>query len=650
MNLIVLALSKPKPSETIPPRSIGNVENFTILYTSEDENSDLKLLRPAVNSIRTLNDPKTFESLLATCTAEKVIVVMPLEEAETFFPSLPQDKCIQSIYFLSETTHLPEWIKPYDKVMGIHRNLESIRNDLIRRLPDLATGMIPMEITAKESTSDHPFTYCQLLKETMLCKDEESDLKKDMLAFCRLHYADNEDELEQIDLFEKSFTETQTIEWCTRYCFVTKILTRAFRTQEIDLLFKMRYFIQCLHKQIQSMPLKEPMTTFTALDLDQEEIRKLQDNLNGLLLFRSFLPTTFERPTSMEYRKVIFAIRLRSNCATNVEQSHYKIDVLINIDTIFRIVSIDTDENGVHTVNLESVPHDDVHFQELTGSLRESTAAPVVILQLTRLLLAINHYWEADYITEFVYQDKSFENDGTLLASLAAAHHLLGNINEVKRDFKGARYQFFKSLRAFLLFLPCDQSLLSSSYNNIGSMFYQDDEHECAIKFHQMALQCQLKASSADMDAVATYSANIGAVYIDQKKYTEAAIHLKRAVTILEKMSKKDNPKRLISIYQKLSSCFWYTKKVNEALEYYNKTLDLQLKFPNPLPHPLSVTYYNLSTAYGRIGDYDRAVECAEKSVGYLKMIQEDHPELKDNQAQLEIVRQKQWLKQVLSV
>jgi len=77
--------------------------------------------------------------------------------------------------------------------------------------------------------------------------------------------------------------------------------------------------------------------------------------------------------------------------------------------------------------------------------------------------------------------------------------------------------------------------------------------------------------------------------------------------------------------------------------------LDLQLKLPNPLPHPLSVTYYNLSTAYGCVGDYDEAVACAEKSVEYLKIISENHPELKDNQAQLEIVRQKQWLKQVLS-
>jgi tetratricopeptide (TPR) repeat protein len=411
----------------------------------------------------------------------------------------------------------------------------------------------------------------------------------------------------------------------------------------------MRYFIQCIHKQIKSISIKEPIIVYAILDVEKEMIRKLQDNVDGLVLFRSFLPATLERPDYENKRYLIFSIRLGSDCAANIKQlrsSNCKIDILINIDTVFRIVSINEDEN---TVNLESIRHDDSYFEELTGSLRKQIKAPVVILQLTKLLLATDHYWEGDYITEFIYQDKSFENDGTLLASLAAAHHLLGNIHVQNRDFQSARYQFFKSLRAFQLFLPFNHSMLSSTYNNIGNMFYQDDHHQSAIQFHEMALICQLKASTPDMSSVATYSANIGAVYIDQNNYNEAVKHLKRAAIILEKMSMNDNAKDLISIFQKISSCFWHIKEYKQALEYYNKILNIQLQFTNPLPHPLSITYYNLSTAYARIGDYDQAVATAEKSIEYLKIISENHPELQENQAQLEIVKQKQWLKQALS-
>ncbi len=50
------------------------------------------------------------------------------------------------------------------------------------------------------------------------------------------------------------------------------------------------------------------------------------------------------------------------------------------------------------------------------------------------------------------------------MASLAAAHILLGNVNETQRDFEAARYQFFKALRAFQLCLPYNHPMLSSTH------------------------------------------------------------------------------------------------------------------------------------------------------------------------------------------
>lgn len=597
-----------------------------------------------------MNDLNRLETLLASCTCEKLIVIVSSHQTEAFFLELQKHTCVQSIYFLFGQMHSPAWIKHQDKIIRDYQDIQSIRDHLSQTLPDLDSQLISIEVTSSDSTSDQPFAYCQLLKETMLCEDEESDLKKDMLIFCRIHYDHNREELNRIDEFEKSFTDTNSIQWYTRYCFLTKIISRAFRTQEIDLLFKMRYFVQCLHKQIKSIALREPTTVYAILKVEKETVEKFQKNINGLVLFRSFILARYEQPTSNEY--LILSLRLGSDCAANIQElrsSNCNADVLINIDTVFRIIAINEDKNRVCTVNLECVPHSDSHFQQLTATLREATKAPVVILQLMRLFLQTDHYSDGVYLTDIVYQDKSFENDGTLLASLASAHHLLGNVAETARNFEEARSHFFKSLRAFQLFLPVDHPMLSSSYNNIGSMFYQEDHHEDAIRFHELALHCQLKASNPDTDAIVTYSANIGAVYIDQKKYTEAIKHLERASTILEKMSTKANPKRLISIFQKISSCLWRTKKADEALKYYQKTLDLQLQLPDPLPHPLSVTYYNLSTAYACIGDYDEAVTSAEESVRYLKMVPGSDLELKENEAQLKTVQQKQWVKKVLA-
>lgn len=559
-----------------------------------------------------------------------------MSQAEKYCSYLQNHKCIQLIYILAEQKiDLPSWTNQYGKSIETFATIELIRDHLFQILPDLNSRMI-----SYENTSDQSFIYCQLLKETMLCIDEESDLKKDMLAFCRLHYTFNENEITE---FEQTFIDTNSIQWYTRYCFLTKILSRAFRTQEIDLLFKMRYFIQCLHKHIQSIPIKESTTVYTIADVDYD---KFESNINGLVVFHSFLFATMKKPT--QSKSILFSIQIDHPYAANIKHirsSDCKIDVLINFDALFRIISIDKDRNEIH---LQTISQDDNHFQQLTSSLRQNIKQSVVILQLTKLLVKTNHYDEADYLTESIYQDKSFHHDGTLLAALAAAHQLLANTYEENKDFEIARYQYFKSLRAFLVFLPYNHYLMSSTYNNTGSMFYQNDIYEEAIKFHQMALDCQVNASNPSMNAMSTYFSNIGAVYFDQKNYDKAVKPFQQAAKILEQISTTDNRKSLISIYQKIASCFWRSNRVHEALEFYNKILDQQLKFSDPLPYPLSVTYYNMSTAYERLGDFNQAIDCAQKSVDYLKMISDDHPELSDNQGQLESVRQKQWLKEIL--
>jgi tetratricopeptide (TPR) repeat protein len=465
--------------------------------------------------------------------------------------------------------------------------------------------------------------------------------------------------MNNIDEFEKESVSYKVISWYTRNSFIAKVINRALRTQEIDLLYKMRYFIQGLYTQLKSMATDDKTVVYVVLEMPLDDAMQLQDNINGLLVFGAFLPAMLERPQFSNVNKnseqilINFSINLASGCGARIKHlcsSQSKIDVLINIDTIFRVRLVEKESDKHWNVNLESVSHTDDQFKMLTEPLRREIKAPVVLLQVTKLLLATNHYAECDYLAELLFTDESLRGDPTLLASLAAVHHLLGNADDERGDAKAARAQFFKSLRAFQLFLSVEHPLMSASYNNIGSMYFKDNDYDEAIAFHQKALDCQLKSPSPDTDAIATYSNNIGAVYFEQAKYTEALKHLRRAATILEKLSSTEKLSNLSMIYQKIAASYWRMEKAKEALEYYEKTLDIQLASLPSTAHQISVTYFNLSTAYARIGRLDEAVASAEKSVEQLlKTLPPDHHEVKENQAQLEIVRQKQWLQQVLS-
>ncbi len=650
-------MSSSEPPTLIPSRMIGDVENFCIAWIGESEEKNIILLRHVANFIRVFDDIDTLNTFLTECIHSKVIILLSYDKSQSIIHQIHTITCIYSIYLIStdeyERSH---WTKDYHKIVGIYSSIESIRDHLLQTLPQISSSTLISVIT---TTTDISFTYCQLLKETMLCHDEESDLKKDLLEFCRLHYANNPDEMKNINDFEKEFIPQKTIWWYTRNCFIRKILNRALRTQEIDLLFKMRYIMQCLHTELKSIAMSKITTVYTILEIPLDDAMNLQKNINELLLFGTYLPAMFQQPQSLNLNdnskqiSITFSINLGSGCGATVKHlcaADLNIDVLINIDTIFRIHSVEKINERHWNVSLQSISHTDHQFKQLTDSLRTFIEAPVVLLQVSKLLLVTNHYAECDYLAELLFTDQSLRGDPTLLASLAAVHHLLGNTDDERGDSRAASQQFFKSIRAFEIFLPPDHPLMSASYNNIGSMYFKENEYDAAIKFHQKALNCQLKSASPDTDAIATYSNNIGAVYFAQGNYSEALKHLHRAATILEKLSSADKIPNLCLIYQKLAASYWRMDKGKEALEYYKKTLDIQLAMLPPTAHQISVTYFNLSTAYARVGQIDEAVVNAEKSVEQLlKIFPPDHPEVKENQAQLEIVRQKQWLQQVLS-
>ncbi|CAF4275983.1 unnamed protein product, partial [Rotaria magnacalcarata] len=76
------------------------------------------------------------------------------------------------------------------------------------------------------------------------------DNKDEMIKFCREQYADNPHELRFVNEFEQRYKSNQAINWYTREGFLYKIVNKALRTQNIELLYRIRTFIRHLHMHL----------------------------------------------------------------------------------------------------------------------------------------------------------------------------------------------------------------------------------------------------------------------------------------------------------------------------------------------------------------------------------------------------------------
>jgi hypothetical protein len=193
--------------------------------------------------------------------SDKALFIVSGSIGERTLPQLHEHTQIICVYiFCNNTIEHREWANRYLKVRGVYNKPEELVQRLQHDVQFLRHHFIPANIFPTQDVHQtsfqnvdkekSTFLWFQLLIDvlTRLPKSEES--KQDLIKECRKCYSNNEKEQKKITDFESKYTESQAIEWYTRDCFLFRLINRAFRTRNIDNIFKFRYFFIDLHKQL----------------------------------------------------------------------------------------------------------------------------------------------------------------------------------------------------------------------------------------------------------------------------------------------------------------------------------------------------------------------------------------------------------------
>ena len=73
----------------------------------------------------------------------------------------------------------------------------------------------------------------------------------ELIALCKEEYSDNTNELRVIDEFDEDYSPKRSLWWYTRNSFLSRILNKALREQNIDLLYRFRFSISDLQYQLE---------------------------------------------------------------------------------------------------------------------------------------------------------------------------------------------------------------------------------------------------------------------------------------------------------------------------------------------------------------------------------------------------------------
>ncbi len=100
----------------------------------------------------------------------------------------------------------------------------------------------------------------------------------------------------KISEFDQYYQSTNAIFWYTRNYFLFRLLNQAFRTEDIDNIFKFRFFIVDLYQQLlnlhSSQRFPSKLTVYRGQSIGLTELEHLKENIGQLISINTFLSTT----------------------------------------------------------------------------------------------------------------------------------------------------------------------------------------------------------------------------------------------------------------------------------------------------------------------------------------------------------------------
>jgi tetratricopeptide (TPR) repeat protein len=424
----------------------------------------------------------------------------------------------------------------------------------------------------------------------------KSDERKELIDICRSNYKGNYEEMEIIDDFEKNYDAEDTIWWYTRESCFYRILNKALRVQDFDMLFSLRFFItdiaDMINKRYQTFIRtcedRSIISVYRGQVIENDELELMKKNIKEYLSMNSFLSTSRKRPTAHFYARhaaennrdllpIIFEIeinpRLRTKAFADVTQlSFFKSEdeVLIMLGALFRIEEVIYDsDDQMWIARLSLASEDDFNLKEIFSHIKGKIGHNTSLDSLGKLLIRMGENEKALKCYERMLKE-SLLAVGDARLGLGWTHLRCNKTDE-------SRAHFGEALVIRQHVLGENHPSIGETYSFLGELHLENKDYNEALVDLKKAIKIQEKTLPPDsLDLAATYDSTAN-TYTIMEKYDLALEYYKKVLKIREKKLPTSHP-QIASIYKNLGWMYESKKSYSEALYYYQKSLEISRK------------------------------------------------------------------------
>jgi hypothetical protein len=352
-----------------------NLEDLTVIWLdehSQDLNTKMRL-RCIINFLKIFTELEPCLKYIQSIPNEDIFIIVSGQLSFSLIPLIQDLPQILHIYIFCQH---PEKYSSL-KSSGIFTDQELLYNQLSKDVNHFyATHSTTIAFLTEKSLRDltketGAFFWFQLFITALIDMPSSDEAKQDFLQLARTYYTDNDLELRRIDHFGQIYEASEALKWYSSDSFAYRLLNKAIRTENIDLLFACRFFIIDLHRQLESLHKtytelirsnnQHQFTVYHGQQMTSDDFVKLKANVGKLISINSFLSTSIDQQVALIYagdrtihstmKSVLFQIKINVKETSNTYQhpfadisefSHFKEEqeVLFSLAAMFRVESI----------------------------------------------------------------------------------------------------------------------------------------------------------------------------------------------------------------------------------------------------------------------------------------------------------------------
>ncbi|CAF4556209.1 unnamed protein product [Rotaria socialis] len=518
-----------------------------------------------------------------------------------------------------------QWTRKLSKVKGVFKEADALCKALKSYSQKYACDFTSISLPSALQNSNRyssllgpSFIYSKLLVEILLEIEYREHDFKDFVEYYRTQLDGTSRQLAMLDEFEKHYCPESSINWYTRSKFLYLAVNKALRTNQVDLLIKMGFFIRDMHRRIEHLFLKQrdmygshQITIYRGQIISKADFNRLHKSVNGYISFNQFLSTTTNRDVAVSFASgdIEFSDTVRTLFEIEMNPSPQQ-------------CHINQTNEGLWCIKLSWTNETDQQLNNLAERLREEIQGSTAWHRLGYFVIQLGEYSTAEEIYAIFLDHISDSNEE------AKIYFQLGLIKDKLGQYVQAISFYTKSVEIFQAKKTLHHIDLAVALSSIGTVYRKIVDYSKALFYCEKALDIAENALPTDSPSLATSYNNIGNIYIDLGEYSKALSFYEKALNIFEISLPKNHP-TMAKSYNSIGMVYYNLSDYLKSISFYKQAIDICEKSLPPNHPDMVQSFNNLALANINIGKYGEALLYFEKALRiHQQSLTKSHPDL----------------------